>query len=111
MIWKDTDYFKNKGDYRRFAVFCLLQLGTEIYDTIMIYVDRNVTDICFEDAFHFSDLNPDFQLKISVYARVMHDDLSMASTPKKLTHKISNSLSRSLGRKLANIKDDLDPEL
>lgn len=110
LIWKDTDYFKNKGDYRRFAVFCLVQIGTEIYDTIMVNVDRNVTDICFEDAFLFNDVKPDFQLKISIYARVMHDDLSMASTQKKLKHKISNSLSRSLGRKFSSIKEDLDPE-
>lgn len=110
LIWKDTDYFKNKGDYRRFAVFCLLQVGTEIYDTVMVNVDRNVTDICFDDAFHFTELSPDFQFNLFVYARVMHDDLSMASTHKKLTHRISNSFSRSLGRKFTNFRDDFDPE-
>lgn len=76
----------------------------------MVNVDRNVTDICFDDSFHFNDILPDFQFKLSVYARVLHDDLSIASTHKKLTHKISNSFSRSLGRKLNSLKDDFDPE-
>ncbi|GFR05608.1 rhotekin [Trichonephila clavata] len=50
LIWKDSDHFKNRGDYRRFAVFCLLKIGTEVYDTAMINnVDRSMTDIAFED--------------------------------------------------------------
>ena len=49
-MWKDVDHFKNKGDYRKYAVFCLLKVGTEIYDTSMIIdVDRTMTDITFED--------------------------------------------------------------
>ncbi|XP_046913743.2 rhotekin-2 isoform X4 [Dermatophagoides farinae] len=110
LIWKDSDYFKNKGDYRRFAVFCLLKIGTEIYDTIMVNVDRNITDICFDDTFHFNCVEPNFTFDLYIYARILHDDLSMASTHKKLTHKISNSLSRSFGRKMINYKDDFDPE-
>ena len=50
LMWKDVDHFKNKGDYRKYAVFCLLKVGTEIYDTSMIIdVDRTMTDITFED--------------------------------------------------------------
>lgn len=34
----------------RFAVFVLLKIGTEIYDTVMVNpVDRSMTDICFDD--------------------------------------------------------------
>lgn len=34
----------------RFAVFVLLKIGTEIYDTAMVNpVDRSMTDICFDD--------------------------------------------------------------
>lgn len=33
---------------RRVAVFCLLQTGSEVFDTQMMVVDRSVTDICFE---------------------------------------------------------------
>lgn len=51
LMWRDTDHFKNKGDHRRFAVFCLAKIGTEIYDTSLLCpVDRNLTDITFSDA-------------------------------------------------------------
>lgn len=33
---------------RRVAVFCLLQIGSEVFDTQMMVVDRLVTDICFD---------------------------------------------------------------
>lgn len=50
LMWRETDHFKNKGDYRRFAVFCLAKIGTEIYDTSLFSpVDRNLTDISFGD--------------------------------------------------------------
>ncbi|CAB1445756.1 unnamed protein product [Pleuronectes platessa] len=49
LMWKDSEYFKNKGELHRCAVFCLLQCGTEIYDTGLVMVDRTLTDICFED--------------------------------------------------------------
>lgn len=50
LMWRDSDHFKNKGDHRRFAVFCLLKIGTEIYDTSLFCpVDRNNTDISFND--------------------------------------------------------------
>lgn len=51
LMWRDTDHFKNKGDHRRFAVFCLAKIDTEIYDTSLLCpVDRNATDISFNDA-------------------------------------------------------------
>lgn len=51
LMWRDSDHFKNKGDHRRFAVFCLVKIGTEIYDTSLLFpVDRNLTDISFSDA-------------------------------------------------------------
>lgn len=50
LIWRDTDHFKNKGDYRRFAVFCLAKIGTEMYDTSLLCpVDRSLTDLTFPD--------------------------------------------------------------
>lgn len=51
LMWRDSDHFKNKGDHRRFAVFCLAKIDTEIYDTSLLCpVDRNSTDISFNDA-------------------------------------------------------------
>lgn len=42
--------FFSQSDYRRYAVFCMLKIGTDIYDTTMISdVDRSMTDITFED--------------------------------------------------------------
>jgi len=49
-MWRDSDHFKNRGDHRRFAVFCLARLGTEIHDTSLLCpIDRAHTDISFPD--------------------------------------------------------------
>uniref|UniRef100_T1JH77 Uncharacterized protein n=1 Tax=Strigamia maritima TaxID=126957 RepID=T1JH77_STRMM len=113
LIWKDSDHFKNKGDYRRFAVFCLLKLGTEIYDTLMVNnVDRSMTDITFEDVVVFDNAKPDFEFRLEVYSHVLHDDLSIASTPRKIKRKINDSISRTVGKKLAaNLKDELNSDV
>ncbi|KAG7238648.1 hypothetical protein INR49_030722 [Caranx melampygus] len=55
LMWKDSEYFKNKGELHRCAVFCLLRCGTQIYDTDLVMVDRTLTDICFEDTIVFSE--------------------------------------------------------
>lgn len=41
--------FCARADLHRCAVFCLLQIGVEIYDTEMVLVDRTLTDICFDN--------------------------------------------------------------
>ncbi|XP_059611516.1 rhotekin-like isoform X1 [Phlebotomus argentipes] len=110
LMWRDTDHFKNKGDHRRFAVFCLAKIGTEIYDTSLLCpVDRNLTDITFSDAILFSNITPDFELKLEVYAVMMESDLSIASTPRKIKNTIHSSISRTVGKRLAaNLKDELN---
>lgn len=51
LMWRDSDHFKNKGDHRRFAVFCLVRIDTECFDTqLLCPVDRSATDISFRDA-------------------------------------------------------------
>lgn len=107
LMWKDTDHFKNRGDYRRFAVFCLAKVGTEVMDTSLITpVDRSATDITFPDALVFTSAQPDFKLKLEVYSCMLQDDLSIASTPRKLQKSLHSSISRTLGRKLsATLKD------
>ena len=38
------------SDHRRYAVFCLVRIGSTIFDSKLIEdVDRTKTDICFED--------------------------------------------------------------
>lgn len=76
----------------------------------MVNVDRNSTDICFEDSFKFHKIPPDFHFKLYVYAKVLEDDLSMAPSHKKLTQKITSSVSRSFGRKFSSQIKDFDPE-
>ncbi|XP_041096321.1 rhotekin-like isoform X1 [Polyodon spathula] len=106
LMWKDTEYFKNKGDLHRCAVFCLLQVGAEIYDTDMVLVDRTLTDICFENGIVFSEAGPGFQLKLDLYSCCTEEEFSMGSTPKKLASKLSSSLGRSSGKK---VRATLDP--
>lgn len=109
-MWKDSDHFKNKGDHRKFSVFALLKCGTEIYDTALVHdVDRSLTDITFEDIIVLNQLKANFEVKLEVYSCCLTDDFSFISTPKKLRKKISSSVSRTFGRKLAAaIKEELN---
>lgn len=34
---------------QRYAVFCLLRMGAEVFDTEVAIVDKAITDICFEN--------------------------------------------------------------
>ncbi|XP_078268894.1 rhotekin-2-like isoform X2 [Rhinoraja longicauda] len=49
LMWKDTDHFNYRGRSQRFAVFCLLKIEAQIFETEMVIVDKALTDICFED--------------------------------------------------------------
>ncbi|XP_038560380.1 rhotekin isoform X2 [Micropterus salmoides] len=100
LMWKDTEYFKNKGELHRCAVFCLLQLGGEIFDTDMVIVDRTLTDICFDNTIVFNEARPGFELRVELYSCCSEDDYSAGSTPRKLASKLSSSLGRSAGKKL-----------
>ncbi|KAJ7327324.1 hypothetical protein JRQ81_017083 [Phrynocephalus forsythii] len=100
LMWKDTEYFKNKGDLHRCAVFCLLQIGTEIYDTEMVLVDRTLTDICFENPVLFREAGPDFELKLELYSAGLEEDSALGNTPKKLASRLSSSLGRSSGKRV-----------
>lgn len=109
LMWKDSDHFKNKGDYRRYAVFCLVKIGTEIYDTSLISnVDRSMTDLSFDDVMAFNDVPHDFECTVEIYCHKLHEDLTMASTPKKLKKKmtdLSESVGRSVGKRLSGLHD------
>ncbi|XP_062991544.1 rhotekin isoform X2 [Elgaria multicarinata webbii] len=100
LMWKDTEYFKNKGDLHRCAVFCLLQIGTEIYDTEMVLVDRTLTDICFENTILFKEAGPEFELKVELYSAGLEEDSTLGHTPKKLASRLSSSLGRTSGKRV-----------
>ncbi|XP_035385666.1 rhotekin isoform X2 [Electrophorus electricus] len=99
LMWKDTEYFKNKGELHRCAVFCLLQLGGEIFDTDMVMVDRTLTDICFDNTIVFSEAIPGFELRVQLYSCCSEEDAMGGSTPRRLASKLSSSLGRTSGRR------------
>ncbi|XP_032807919.2 rhotekin-2 [Petromyzon marinus] len=100
LMWKDTDHFQNKGEFHRFAVFCLLKMDTEVFDTKMITVDRTVTDILFDSVAVFPATEPGFELQLEVYSCCLLEDLSIASTPRRLASRLSSSVGRSTGRRV-----------
>ncbi|XP_075049770.1 rhotekin isoform X2 [Mixophyes fleayi] len=100
LMWKDSEYFKNKGELHRCAVFCALQIRGEVYDTEMVFVDRTATDICFENAIVFSDVDPGFELSLQLYSCAVDEDFSLSGTPRRLSTKLSSSLGRSSGRRI-----------
>lgn len=56
-----------------------------------------------------SNVEPDFELKLEVYAVMMETDLTIASTPRKIKNTIHSSISRTVGKKLATtLKDELN---
>ncbi|XP_023616386.1 rhotekin isoform X2 [Myotis lucifugus] len=100
LMWKDTEYFKNKGDLHRWAVFLLLQLGEDIQDTEMILVDRTLTDISFQNHLLFTEAGPDFKLRLELYGACLEEEGALAGAPKRLATKLSSSLGRSSGRRV-----------
>uniref|UniRef100_A0A8C8LUW7 REM-1 domain-containing protein n=1 Tax=Oncorhynchus tshawytscha TaxID=74940 RepID=A0A8C8LUW7_ONCTS len=95
LMWKDSEYFKSKGELHHCAVFCLLQCGREIYDTDLVMVDRNLTDICFEDTIIFKEASPCFELRVELYSTCVVEDFSPG--PGALGPRRHNRLSSSLG--------------
>lgn len=102
LMWKDVDHFKGRGDYKRYAVFCLLKIDSQIYDTQLISdVDREVTDVNFDDLVVFNEIDHNFELILEVYSCVYYEQFSLSSTPRKLKEKLTSSVSRAMGRRLA----------
>lgn len=102
LMWRDVDHFKNRGDYKRFAVFCLLKIDSQIYDTQLITdVDRQVTDVTFDDFIVFNSIDYDFELTLEVYSCVYLEQFSFSSTPRKLKEKLTSSIGRAMGKRLA----------
>ncbi|XP_034752737.1 rhotekin-like isoform X5 [Etheostoma cragini] len=101
LMWKDSEYFKNKGDLQRCAVFCLLHCGTEIHDTDLVMVDRTLTDICFEDTIIFSsEVGPGFQLRVELYSSCTVEDFSPGSLGPRKASRLGGSVGCSSGKKI-----------
>lgn len=110
-MWRDSDHFKNRGDYRRFAVFCVVQVGAEVHDTSLIYpIDREQTDISFPDVLLFNNVPAKFKLILQVYSHILQQDLSIASTPRRIRRTIHSSISKTVGRKFAaSLRAEYEP--
>ena len=65
-------------------------------------VDCSMTDVCFDDVIIFDQAPPHFTLTLEVYSCLLTNDFSMASTPRKLRNSLHSSISRTVGRRLAN---------
>uniref|UniRef100_A0A3Q2QXU8 Rhotekin 2 n=1 Tax=Fundulus heteroclitus TaxID=8078 RepID=A0A3Q2QXU8_FUNHE len=110
LLWRDSDHFNNRGSSRRVAVFCLLQIGSQVFDTDMVVVDRSVTDVCFEGVTLFKDVVPQFELKVELWSCSLEEELVLPNTPKKLAKKLRNSIGKSAGKKLCPLLDTPDPD-
>ncbi|XP_059375342.1 rhotekin-2-like isoform X1 [Carassius carassius] len=110
LFWKDTEHFNSKGNAQRVAVFCLMKIGSEIFDTEMVIADPSMTDICFEGVKIFSEVKPDFDLTCELYSCGLEEETTFVNTPKKLARKLRSSLGRSSGRKLSPLLDGGDPD-
>ncbi|XP_030599152.1 rhotekin-like isoform X2 [Archocentrus centrarchus] len=100
LMWKDSEYFKNKGELHRCAVFCLIQCGTQIHDTDLVMVDRTLTDICFEDTVIFSEVSPGFQLRVELYSSCVVEDFSPGAIGSWRVSRLGGSLGCSSGKKI-----------
>lgn len=56
-----------------------------------------------------NNIPADFEFKLEVYSHILQDDLTMASTPRKIKKTIHSSISRTVGKKLAaSLRDELN---
>uniref|UniRef100_A0A673ZTZ6 Rhotekin 2 n=1 Tax=Salmo trutta TaxID=8032 RepID=A0A673ZTZ6_SALTR len=110
LMWKDSDHFNNKGSTRRVAIFCLMRIGSEVFDTEMVVVDRSMTDVCFEGVTVFNSVGPAFELKVELYSCAIEEETILVNTPKKLAKKLRSSFGRAPGRKLCPLLEAGDPD-
>jgi hypothetical protein len=58
---------------------------------------------------HSNQIPSDFEFRLEVYSHILQDDMSIASTPRKIKKTIHSSISRTVGKKLAaSLRDELN---
>ncbi|XP_031716215.1 rhotekin-like [Anarrhichthys ocellatus] len=100
LMWKDSEYFKNKGELQRCAVFCLLQCGTEIHETDLVMVDRTLTDICFEGTIFSNEVGPGFQLRVELYSSCAVEEFSPGALGPRRVSCLGATVGCSSGKKI-----------
>lgn len=117
LMWKRKDHMKDVGDRRRFAVFCLARIGSQIYDSSLICpVDRSQTDINLEDVFLFNKVSAHFEVTLEIYAKLLSSGDNSMQESLKTPQKLVQSISRAVGKKLlmhniANILKEEEHEM
>ena len=103
LMWPEKEHFKNRGFLRRFAVFCLVRVGAQIKETLLLpCVDRADTDASFQDELVFKRVAPDFECVIEIYAHNLDEEI--VSTPSLIRRKFSHvtaSVGRTIGKRMA----------
>ncbi|QQP38794.1 Uncharacterized protein FKW44_019476 [Caligus rogercresseyi] len=90
---------KKPGAY---AVFCLARIGSQIYDTGLLYPIQpgEAADVAFEeDLIFFSRVPHYFELVIEVYSYLVNspsDNSVIQQTPRKIARSISRAVGKSL---------------
>ncbi|XP_061646059.1 rhotekin-2 isoform X2 [Phyllopteryx taeniolatus] len=110
LMWKDQDHFNNRGSSRRVAIFCVMQMDCQVFDTKMAVVDRSITDVCFDEVTIFKDAVPGFKLRVALWSCAVEEELTLVKTPKKLAKKLRNSFGKTAGKKLCPLLDTPDPD-
>uniref|UniRef100_A0A0K2V723 Anillin homology domain-containing protein n=1 Tax=Lepeophtheirus salmonis TaxID=72036 RepID=A0A0K2V723_LEPSM len=90
---------KKSGSY---AVFCLARIGSQIYDTALLYPIEpgSTADVSFDDDLIFFSRVPHyFELLIEVYSYLVpsnHTSLPQLETPRKIARSISRVMGKSI---------------
>lgn len=70
------DHINDIGDPRRYAVFCVARIGSQIYDsTLLEPMDRHSTDLTLPDVFLFSKIPSYFEMTLEVYSHLLDKEL------------------------------------
>jgi len=109
LLWRPKDHMQDSGDSRSFALFCIVRVGSQIYDTALIHpVDRHSTDVTFNDVLLFSKMPPYFELKVEMYSYLMTDNTS--STHAKLVKTFSKAVGKAVAKTLKETDNQNDNE-
>lgn len=105
LLWRPRDHMQDTGDSRRFALFLIARVGAQIYDTGLVYpIDRNSTDVTFNDVLLFSKMPPYFELKLELYSFLLSDQ-SMQANHTKIVQ-TAKSISKAVGKRIARTLGD-----
>lgn len=108
LLWRRKEHLHETVDSRRFAVFVVARIGSQIYDTTLIEpVDRHVTDVSLPDVLLFSKVPPYFEITLEVYSHEMEKELGrgITATPQKIVRSISRAVGRTLTKSMKNFED------